>query len=261
MRRTGRKVFGAMTTGVALALIGCAGSAPETVAPAIAPNLGAQAVYVRYVEAVGGRAAMEQYEFSTASGSFALPAQGINGDLTVMAMAPNNLAIRVNIPGIGIIRSGFNGEVGWNINPAVGPMLLEGNMLNQMRQQADYLGPLNLHMYVDSADVVAEEDFEGRPCQKVRLVTKWGEEYFEFYDVETGLLAGNIRTQEGPMGALEATTVVSDYQDFGGLLVPTRTTQRVMGMEQIFTISDVNYEPIDPAVFELPKEIQALIGS
>ena len=49
--------------------------------------------------------------------------------------------------------------------------------------------------------------------------------------------------------------------DFGGILVPTTTTQRVMGMEQIFTISDVNYEPIDPAVFELPKEIQALIGS
>jgi hypothetical protein len=245
--------------GTGLALAACAGGAPQDVTPAIAPTLGAHAVYERFVEAAGGRTAMQQYESSKATGKFSLPAQGINGDLEVSAMAPNKLAIRVNIPGIGIIRTGFNGEVGWSINPAVGPMVLDGIMLEQLRQQADFLGPLNMEAYVDTAEVVAEETFDGRLCQKVRLVTTWGEEYFEFYDVATGLLAGNIRTQESPMGAIEATTVVSDYRDFGGLLVPTKTVQQVMGMEQIFTISDVTYDMVDPAVFALPKEIQALV--
>jgi hypothetical protein len=239
---------------------GCAGGAPEEVAPAIAPGLGAQAVYERFVDALGGREAMEQYQQTTATGTFSMPSQGINGDLQVQAMAPNLLAIEVNIPAIGIVRQGFDGEVGWSVNPMTGPMVLEGTMLDQLRQQADFLGPLNMQAYVDSADVVGEEQFDGRACQKVRLVTKWGEAYFEYYDVATGLLAGTIRTQDGPMGAMEQTTIVSEYQDFAGLLVPTKTVQQTMGMEQIITVTDVSFEPIDPSVFALPKEIQSMVG-
>lgn len=259
MRRMGRRTWTGLTAAAVLALAGCAGGAAQEAAPAIAPNLGAQAVFVRYVEALGGRAALERYQHSTAIGVFALPSQGIDGDLEVKGMAPNKMAIRVNIPAIGTIRTGYNGEVGWSMNPMVGPMLIEGRMLDQLRQQADFKGPLNIQAYVDSAEVVGEEQFDGRACQKVRLVTKWGEEYFEFYDVATGLMAGSIRTQESPMGPMEATTVVSDYQDFGGVLVPMKTVQRMMGMEQVITISSVVYDPIDPSAFELPAEIQALV--
>ena len=259
MRRMGRRIRTGLVAGAVLALAGCAGGAREEVAPAIAPGLGAQAVYQRYVEALGGRAALEQYSSNTAIGEFSMPAQGITGDLEVHAMAPNLLAIRVEIPGIGVVRTGYNGEVAWSVNPMMGPMVLEGLMLNQMRQQADFKGPLNIQAYIDTAEVVGEENFDGRPCQKIRLVTKWGEEYFEYYDVATGLLAGNVRTQEGPMGAMEATTIITDYQDFGGILVPTRTVQQVMGMEQIVSVTSVTYEPVDPSVFALPKEIQALV--
>ena len=80
-----------------------------------------------------------------------------------------------------------------------------------------------------------------------------------FYDVETGLQVGTIRTQESPMGAIEATTVVSDYQDFGGILAPTRTVQSMMGMEQIISVTTVEYDTVDPAVFELPDEIKAMM--
>lgn len=259
MRRMGRRMRAGWAVGAIVALAGCAGGAPEEVAPAVAPGMGAQAVYQRFVEALGGRAALEQYTSTTVTGTFAMPAQGISGDLQVSAMAPNLLAIQVNIPAIGVVRTGFNGEVAWTVNPMMGPMVLEGMMLDQMRQQADFLGPLNMQAYVDSADVVGEETFEGRTCHKVRVVTKWGESYSEFYDVETGLLAGTIRTQEGPMGAMESTSIISDYKDFGGILVATKTVQRTMGMEQIISVANVMYDPVDPSVFALPKEIQALV--
>jgi hypothetical protein len=256
----GRTIGGGLVVATVVAAIGCAGGTPQEMAPAIAPNLGAQAVYERFVEALGGRDAMELYEQSTATGTFSMPSQGINGDLLVQAMAPNLLAIEVNIPAIGVVRQGFDGEVGWSMNPMTGPMVLEGAMLDQLRQQADFLGPLNMQAYVDSADVVGEEEFDGRACQNVRLVTKWGEEYFEYYDVATGLMAGSIRTQEGPMGAMEQTTIVSEYQEFGGLLVPTKTVQRTMGMDQVITVTNVSFEPIDPSVFALPKQIQSMVG-
>lgn len=254
-----------MSLGLAVAVVavtfGCAaGGAPGNVQPAVAPSLEADAVYTRFVEASGGRAALERYTSSRAVGQFSMPAQGITGDLEVFAAAPNRLLVRVDIPGIGMVRNGYDGTVGWSVNPAMGPMVLDGRMLDQMRQQADFLGPLNIEAYVDSASVVEETEFEGRPCQKVRVVTKWGEEYVEFYDLETGLLAGNIRTQESPMGPVEATTILSDYQDFGGIQVPSRTVQRMMGMEQVITVTTVEFDTVDPAIFALPDEIAALIG-
>jgi hypothetical protein len=255
-----KQLHGGLALFATMLAAGCAkGGGAADVAPAIAPSLAAHAVYERMVEAVGGRAALEQYTSARAVGEFSLPAQGIQGDVEILTAAPNYFLLEVEIPGIGTVRSGFNGEVGWSLNPATGPMILDGNQLNQMRQQSDFLGPLNVEAYVDSASVVEETEFAGVMCQKVRVVTNWGEEYFEFYDVATGLPAGNIRTQESPMGAMEATTVVSDYKDFGGVLGASRIVQSVMGMDQIITITTVEYETVDLAVFELPDEIKAMM--
>ncbi len=58
---------------------------------------------------------------------------------------------------------------------------------------------------------------------------------------------------------MEATTVLSEFKDFGGIMVPTRTVQTTMGMDQIITVTDVEFDVVDPSVFVLPKEIQALV--
>ena len=261
MQHRGRQIYTSLALAMSVATFGCAaGGAPSEVQPAIAPSLEANAVFTRFVDAMGGRAALERYSSSRATGNFSLPAQGISGDLEVFGAAPNKMLVRVEIPGFGTVRNGYDGEVGWTINPAVGPMVLQGRALDQLRQQADFLGPLNVEAYVDSATVVEETEFDGRPCLKVRVVTTWGEKYVEFYDVATGLLAGGIRTQESPMGPVETTTVLSGYQDFGGIQVPTRMVQQMMGMEQIITVNAVEYDTVDPTIFAVPDQITALIN-
>jgi hypothetical protein len=260
MKHSHKQVYGGLALATLIALSACAtGGVPAEVAPAVAPSLAAHAVYERLVEASGGRAALERYSSAHAVGTFSVPAQGIEGDFELFSAAPSLFLLHVDIPGFGTVRNGYDGTVGWSINPAMGPMVLDGNQLAQMRQQADFFGPLNMEAYVDSAEVVGEEQFEGKTCQKVRVVTKWGEEYVEFYEVATGLAVGNIRSQESPMGAMETTTVLSDYKDFGGILAPSRMVQRVMGMEQIITVTAIDYDAVDPAVFALPDEITALL--
>jgi len=235
-----------------------AGSVSAQAAQETAP-LAAQHVYDRFVEVVGGADVLSKFESSHASGTFSMPSQGIEGNLEVFGASPNKIFVRVEVPGFGMIRNGYNGEIGWTVNPAVGPMVLEGNQLEQMRQQADFYGAINRHKYIASAEIVEEVDFEGRMCHKIAVVTNWGEEYTEFYDVETGLFAGNIRSQESPMGAMEATTIVSDYKDFSGVLVPTRSVQKVMDVEQILSITSMEYDTVDLSVFDLPEEIKALL--
>ncbi|MGD2136395.1 MAG: hypothetical protein PVF27_09550, partial [Gemmatimonadales bacterium] len=110
-----------------------------------------------------------------------------------------------------------------------------------------------------SMETLEQTEFADKRCYAVKVTTTWDEEYVEYYDADTGLLAGSVRQMESPMGAMETTSMLSDYRDFGGLLVPAQTTQRTMGIDQIITVTGVEYDVVDPAVFELPDEIRALV--
>jgi hypothetical protein len=60
------------------------------------------------------------------------------------------------------------------------------------------------------------------------------------------------------LGSVPVTTAVSEYKAFGGVLAPTITRQRMMGLESVTTITAVSYDAIDPKTFELPAAIAAL---
>ncbi len=219
----------------------------------------ARALVAKYVTAIGGEAVLKRHQSRHAKGRIEVPAQGIGGTIEVYSAAPNKLFVRTDIPGMGLIRAGFNGDVAWTVHPAMGPMVLDGRMRDQMRQQADVLAPLHGEAYVKSVETVGKTVFEGRPSYKIKVVTQWGEEYHEFFDADTGLLLGYIRHQATPMGDIETTTVLSDYRDMDGLQVPMKSVQRMMGMEQVLTVSTLQLEAVDPSVFTLPAEIQALV--
>jgi len=213
----------------------------------------------RYIDALGGRDALLAPKSSHAVGKLEMPAQGLTASMEVFAAAPNRLYTSMNMPGVGLITSGFDGEVAWTVNPIVGPMLLEGNNLNQVRQQADFYSVLEPDAYIESFEPAGRKEFEGIPCYEVTVVTTWGEEYVEYYEVETGLLRGNVRKQETAMGAVDATAIILEYSAFGDVLVPTKVIQRAMAMETILTVSSVEYDSVEESLFEIPEEVRALI--
>lgn len=212
----------------------------------------------RYVEAIGGADAVESQPARRVLGRVELPAQGLSGDIEMLAAPPNKYVMTVDLSGIGVVRSGYDGETAWMIHPAMGPMLLDGLMLQQAKQQASMRSPLHPDEFIAELETVERVEWEGCDCYRVRVVTQWDEEYFEFFDVETGLLKGSIRDQASPMGEIETVTLVSDYQQIGDMRLPMRSTQRIMSMEQVLSFSEVSeIEPAD-SVFALPPEIEAL---
>ena len=87
----------------------------------------------RHVEAIGGRDAVLSKEGSRAAGQFSMPAAGIQGTIEVLsASSPTRVISRVEIPGLGTIVNGYTGEVGWSVDPNLGPRLLEGMELAAM---------------------------------------------------------------------------------------------------------------------------------
>ena len=231
--------------------------ARATDSPAALPAAGE--VIARSIEALGGREAILRYSSRHETGTFGIPAQGINGSAELFAAKPNRLLIKINIPGIGDVLTGFDGQVGWSLNPMVGPQLMEGQQLAQAREMADFYLALHEEEKYQSLETVERTEFEGTMCYKLRLVSKSGLERFEYYAVDSGLMMGMTTSAETPMGSVPVRTVVSDYKEFGGLLYATKSVQKTGGQEIVITLASVEHDTVDDSVFELPPEIKALL--
>ena len=140
-----------------------------------------------------------------------------------------------------------------------GPMLKVGKELTQTKFDADFYGELRDPKKFIALKTVEQTTFEGRPCYKVALTRIDGTEDVDFYDVATGLRAGGISTRESPMGQLTITSADGGYKKFGNLLQATSHSQKMMGVEQVITLTSIEYDNVDPAVFEPPAAIKALI--
>jgi hypothetical protein len=233
---------------------------PASVAAAQTAGLPpAREIIDRFVAAIGGADAVRKYKSRRAMGTFSVPAQGISGTLEVLGAAPDRQLLRISISGLGEVQQGFDGRVAWLIDPMTGPRVLEGAAYSQMQMDADFYGELHDTKHYTKIETVGREEFEGIPAYKVRLIRPSGEEDFEYFAVDSGLLVGNSVTRMSAMGPLPAIAVFSEYKDFGGVRLATRIVQKVMGVEQIMTVSTIEHDKVDASAFALPASIKALV--
>jgi hypothetical protein len=220
-----------------------------------------EAVLARYVEAVGGKAAFDAVQGSRTLGRFEMPAAGIRGDLEVLGRRPNLSVSIVTLPGIGTIRTGFDGTTAWTVNPMTGPRVMEGAELQQTIDQSEFEGAIRHPRLFQSMETVGTVDVNGNRCVELRLVLHSGRELRECFSTETGLLVRSVTSMENPMGRMETTTYVEEYGSFDGLRSPTRIRQQMMGQEQVVIVTSVSYETIPLEEFAPPADIRAILGS
>jgi hypothetical protein len=219
----------------------------------------AKAILERHIEAVGGRKALAARSSAFTQGTLNVPAQGMTGTIEIYAARPNKALVKTVIQGIGEVQEGFDGTTAWSINPMTGPTLVTGDELAQKAQDYEFDNSMNVASRYSSMKTLEKTTFDGRDCYKVSLVRKDGVEDIEFFDVATGLKAGSIASRKNPMGNIQVTSTFLEYKKFGDLLQATVLKQTFMGAEMVTTITSVEYDKVDPAVFELPAQIKALV--
>jgi hypothetical protein len=239
---------------LALTALVLAGSASAAAAQDLMP---AKQIVDRYVEAIG-KGAMSRQNFRHVVAEMTLPTGTMTMDMKFAR--PNRMVVHAEMPGLGSVRSGFDGSRGWSVNPMSGAQLMEGKELEQLLRQADFDATLNLSAQFPSMHTVERSTANGQPCYRVRMVTASQDTAFACFDVATGLLSQMQTRQESQMGRLETTINMMDYKEFGGVKMPTRTVTQMMGQEMITTIKSVSTDPIAPAEFEPPAEVKALMS-
>ena len=124
----------------------------------------ARDIISRYIEATGGSAAFKSVSSMRAKGNFTITGQQMSGELEMMAARPNKLLTRITIAGIGgPVEEGYDGKVGWSIDPFRGPALITGRGLDERADEAWFDAPLHGSDLVKEMTVLGKEDFDGRP--------------------------------------------------------------------------------------------------
>jgi hypothetical protein len=213
----------------------------------------------RHIKAIGGRDAFLAHKSMHGTGTVSVPSSGITGTIELFSAAPNLQVVKISMGGIGEITEGFDGTHGWSVNPVTGPTLKVGKELDQVKLDADFYSDLRDPKTYPEVKTVEKVAFEGRPCYKVALTRIDGSHDVDYYDVETGLRAGVEATRETQMGTITQTIVESGYKKVGKLLWAMLVTTKAMGVEQKIALETVEFDNVQPAVFDLPAAIKTLI--
>jgi len=213
----------------------------------------AQSIFDKHAAAVGGvaafRAATARTEIGTADITFA----GISASYD-RKTSGGKMIMTLDIAGFGQITNGYDGSVGWSVNPEQGASKMDATASADAASSTSSTAGLWEAGSYTSAEVLDAATFEGATCWPVKIVSRSGRERTVYYDQTTGLKVGEVIKADGG----EQKILFADYKPFGALKVPTKVTQGTPQGDVILNITALKFDPIDAAAFALPDAVKAL---
>jgi len=229
-------------------------------AGAEAPKLeSVEAVLTRYQQALGGVEAIRAVQSETRRAE--VESSAAPGKTKILFYAkPFRQFVKITRPDGREITTGFDGAVSWTVT-AEAASIDHDTPVESDRRDSDLQYALHQTDYFEKLEFAGVTDFEGCRCYWLRGTTHWGKNNNQFYDTETGLLAG-YRFQQDARNSVAVTTLqFKDYKSFGGPLVATRLITRTGDAVRTISILSVSYEPVADSLFELPAPVRALLKS
>jgi len=225
----------------------------ENAAAAAKPLPTADAILDKYLQAVGGREAIEKITSRVEKASLTVPGAP-EVPIDILAKAPDK---RISIMHMreGDSVTAFDGHQGWLSNP--------GRPVRRMSEQDNYIAKLDadLHFAADvkqlfSSFQVSESEKIGD--REVYLVTGKSEDKAPvrlYFDAESGLLLRMIRYTETPLGRNPSQVDFADYRATDGVKIPYRWTLARPGQRFTIQVTEVKQNvPVDDAQFATPAE-------
>lgn len=213
----------------------------------------------RHLEASGGADAIRNSGDGSAKMSIVVAENGMRGDMQLHSRG-RDMVMNMTMAGMEI-RSGMVGDIAWSIDPMLGPRLLEGKELEDQRRNVDPDVLTFADESIESMKTVALADSEGRPCYRVEILWKSGDETASCFGTDEGLALYSESTSVSPMGEMRQTIHLYDYKTLGKVRVASRMRSSAMGMTQVMTIEDYQEGTPPDEVFALPPAIQSLLDA
>ena len=210
-------------------------------------NVSAEQIIDKYVNALGGKTAIEKVDSYKTEGEMSMMGQKVN--ITQAFKKPNHTAFIVSMGGAAIQKIVFDGAKITMSGMQGEKEITEGEELESMKGSAAVCPEMNYIKNGYKLTVKGVEQVNDKDAYVMEVV-KGKSVKIEYYDVESGLKVKEVSTSEGPQGATQQITELGDYKVVDGLKFPFAIKQNAGGMAMDITITKVEInKPIDASVF------------
>jgi len=185
----------------------------------------------RYIQALGGRAALENVKSRISRGTVLHMAvvgsgtpkawavnRGQADPFEIVQQAPDRTTITVGEAPQQMVQS-LNGASGTMKGPR-GERPMTPQEVARLAEQTDLRNPLKLRDRADKLRVVGREPIDGRETVVLRMREEDGTSRAFYFDTATGLLRRQIVNRPTVLGPDPEQTDFEDYRDVGGVKVP-----------------------------------------
>lgn len=240
-----------LVSAVAYAQGGQQKPAPEAKPAAKLPTV--DQVLDKYVQAIGGKAAVEKHTTRVLKGSLDIPAFGASGPIEIYAKAPNKSASIVTITGFGVVQEVFDGKTGWSSDPQGGLREKAGAELAAAKLDSEFykstkLKQLYPKIVVKGTDKVGDKEvyvLEATPADS--SMETW------YFDTQSGLILREDTERESPQGKMAIQVFYEDYKDVDGVKMAFSLKQVSSAFTLTIKMEDIKHNvPVDDAKFNKP---------
>lgn len=214
----------------------------------------------KYFEAMGGKEKLDaikslRMHMSMMAGPMEIP-------IEINIKKPNKMYTTVTVQGMNM-RTGFDGNAGWAINPFQGdtvPHKMSEEELREAQDQADLNGPLyDYQKKGNTVELMGKEDMEGSEVYKLKIIKKSGDVEYYFLDASSYYLLKSISKKNFQGKEIESETIFSDYKELPGTGVimayamEARQVGESEGQKMTITSIEPNLE-MEDTMFAMPTK-------
>jgi predicted alpha/beta superfamily hydrolase len=159
---------------------------------------------------------------------------------------------------VGKVEQGIKDGIAWENSILQGPRIKTGDERAASIREAVFNAPIHWREIYPTVETVGIESINGEDAYRVLQTPTEGNAVTMYYSVETGLAIRTTTTVASQMGEIPVETTMSEYKEFGGVLFPTKITQKAAGQDITRTVDSVEINvDIPDGRFDLPEAIKA----
>jgi hypothetical protein len=211
-------------------------------------DISAEQVIDSYVNAIGGKAAIEKIESYKIAGEMSMMGQKV--EVTQAFKQPNQTSTIMSMGGMVMQKIVFDGSKLKMSGMQGEQEFTEGDEYESMKAEASPCPEMNYIKNGYQLTVKGIEEIDGKDAYALEVV-KAKTTSIEYYDIESGLKVKTVTTVEGPQGAMQQVAEYADYKEVDGIKFPHTMKQSVSGMAMNTTITSIEInQPIDDSLFQ-----------
>ncbi|MGA9770612.1 MAG: protein kinase [Blastocatellia bacterium] len=205
-----------------------------------------------YAESLGGSDAIESVTSRVMKGTVEMADLEV-GTVELYAKAPDRYLLVMKVAG-GIVRTGYNGRIGWAQEAGSEVRKLEGAELSVMKRDADFYKEIRFKELYPAITFNGKSSVNGRDAYVLTAIPSDGGSEKWYFDAKSGQLIRNDSERESAQGQSDIETYFEQYKVVDGINLPVRLRQSNGMIDVVIKFKEINQNaPINDSIFNMPS--------